>query len=64
MELTIGLLFALGLGGSTVDIVKDTNVVETPFRYICLKTDGEWVNRGQPGAACINQERELGKGEV
>ena len=63
MELTLGLLFALGLGGSTVDIVKDTNYVETAFRVVCVKSGGKWINQGMPGAACTGQDRDLGKQE-
>ena len=57
MELTLAAIFVLGLGGSTVDIVKDTNYVETAFRVVCVKSGGKWINQGMPGAACTGQER-------
>ena len=61
MELTLGLLFALGLGGSTVDIAKGTNFVETAFMEVCYNTGGKWVNTGTPNAACTGQDFNLGK---
>ncbi|RKZ81745.1 MAG: hypothetical protein DRQ39_11500 [Gammaproteobacteria bacterium] len=61
MESVLAVLFVLGLGGSTVDIVKDTNYVETAFRVVCVKTGGKWEGQGMPGAACVGQERDIGK---
>ena len=52
MFTTLATLFVLGFGGSAYDIVNETNYVEVPFRYVCLKTDGQWYNLHQPHAGC------------
>ena len=56
MGITAIVLFTTMMGFTTQDIVSETNYVEVPFRYICTKTGGEWVNLHQPHAACVNQD--------
>ena len=56
---TIATLAALSLGGSTVDIVKGTNYIETIQRVICVKTmDAKWINKHTPQAKCVPNETE------
>ncbi len=50
---TLAAVALFGFGGSTIDIVKGTNIVETPFRYVCHKAGGDWINLHQPHAACV-----------
>ena len=52
----MGVILAAILGFVGQDIVNETNYVQVPFAYVCLKTGGKWVNKNMPGAACVGQD--------